>query len=67
MVSDWCVPLLRQIRLWQMGEVMPRNLAAHLESCGVLPALYASPWFLTIFSNEFPISFVGRLDPAHCA
>jgi hypothetical protein len=44
-----------------MGQLMPARLLTHLESHGVLTALFASSWFLTLFASEFPLSFVGRL------
>eukprot|EP00873_Tetraselmis_striata_P007410 jgi/Tetstr1/427674/TSEL_017799.t1 len=50
-----------QVRLWQMGQLMPAALVEHLEQHGVLTALYASAWFLTLFASEMPLSFVGRM------
>jgi hypothetical protein len=37
------------------------NLRAHLDAHGAVPVLYASQWFLTVFSCPFPVSFACRL------
>lgn len=50
-----------QVRLWQLGKLLPDRLAAHLESHAVLPVLYASAWFMTCFASDFPISFAARV------
>ena len=54
--------LLRfQARLWQIGKVLPPDLALHLESNAVLPVLYASSWLLTAFSADFPLFWSSRV------
>jgi len=50
-----------QVRLWQLGKLMPPRLAAHLECHAVLPVLYASGWLLTCFAADFPLSFASRV------
>ncbi len=54
-------PALAQVRLWQLGKLLPDQLATHLESHAVLPVLYASSWFLTCFASDFPIQFAARV------
>lgn len=53
-----------QLRLWQLERLLrercPR-LAAHLASFGIGPVLYASAWFLTLFSTEYPLRFASRV------
>ena len=53
--------LHRQARLWQIGKVLPADLALHLESHSVLPVLYASSWLLTAFSADFPLFWSSRV------
>ncbi len=50
-----------QVRLWQVGRLMPPKLAAHLEERGCLPVLYMSAWLLTVFASAFPLSFASRV------
>lgn len=50
-----------QVRLWQLGKLLPAQLAEHLESLAVLPVLYASAWLLTCFGSDFPIGFAARV------
>lgn len=45
---------------WLMERLMP-NLKQHLEDYGAVPVLYASQWFLTIFSCPFPATFSCRV------
>jgi len=52
---------LLQVRLWQLGRLMPPRLSTHLENHAALPVLYASSWFLTSFSAEFPMHFAARV------
>jgi hypothetical protein len=54
----WNAP---QARLWQLGKLMPRHLARHLEEHCAIPVLYASSWLLTAFSSDFPIFFSSRV------
>lgn len=49
-----------QAHLWQLGRLMPPALCAHLESCGILPSLYAASWLMTCYSADFPTSFSAR-------
>ncbi|KAI3655970.1 hypothetical protein MP638_002308 [Amoeboaphelidium occidentale] len=55
---------LLQLRLWQFDkcllEYMPK-LHAHFEEEGIRSTMYASQWFLTLFSYRFPLDFVFRL------
>ncbi|KAK9820411.1 hypothetical protein WJX72_010036 [[Myrmecia] bisecta] len=50
-----------QVRLWQIGKLMPPQLAHHMEMHGALPVLYASSWLLTAFASDFPLSFASRV------
>eukprot|EP00887_Chlorella_sp_A99_P005325 scaffold1.g5325.t1 len=52
---------LLQVRLWQLGRLLPAQLSAHLEAHAVLPVLYASSWLLTCFASDFPIAFAARV------
>ncbi|KAJ2090170.1 hypothetical protein IW138_002802 [Coemansia sp. RSA 986] len=51
------------LRLYQFQalamEIAP-TLMAHLESHGVLPAMYVPSWFLSLFAYTMPLSFVLR-------
>ncbi|KAJ2845545.1 hypothetical protein GGI22_006523, partial [Coemansia erecta] len=51
------------LRLYQFQalamEIAPA-LMAHLESHGVLPAMYVPSWFLSLFAYTMPLSFVLR-------
>ena len=37
------------------------TLKRHLDEAGAVPVLYASQWFLSVFSCPFPVSFACRL------
>ncbi|XP_019854945.1 PREDICTED: TBC1 domain family member 1-like isoform X2 [Amphimedon queenslandica] len=53
-----------QIKLYQFSRLVHDSLPAlhvHLEDHDVTPFLYAAPWFLTLFSSQFPLNFVARL------
>lgn len=50
-----------QVRLWQMGKLLPGRLAAHLEAAGCLPVLYLPQWLLTAFASSYPLVFAARL------
>lgn len=50
-----------QARLWQVGRLLPRGLAQHMELQGALPVLYASSWLLTAFASDFPLFFASRV------
>ncbi|KAL0035338.1 hypothetical protein WJX77_001763 [Trebouxia sp. C0004] len=45
---------------WLMERLMP-ELKQHLEDYGAVPVLYASQWFLTIYSCPFPATFACRV------
>lgn len=45
---------------WLMERLMP-ELKQHLEDFGAVPVLYASQWFLTIYSCPFPATFACRV------
>ncbi|KAJ1720521.1 hypothetical protein LPJ53_004858 [Coemansia erecta] len=51
------------LRLWQFAE-LAREIApgvmAHLDGLGVVPAMYAPAWFLSLFAYTMPLSFVLR-------
>ncbi|KDD76275.1 Rab-GTPase-TBC domain-containing protein, partial [Helicosporidium sp. ATCC 50920] len=50
-----------QVRLWQLGALLPPDLGAHMDAAGALPVLYASSWLLTCFAADFPRSFAARV------
>lgn len=53
-----------QLALRRLGKLIHRrhpHLGQHLEAHGVAPLLYASPWFLSLFSNTYPQSFSARI------
>lgn len=53
-----------QIAMYQLARLMRDkypDLYEHLESLEVTPALYAAPWFITLFSSTFSIGFVARV------
>ena len=50
-----------QILMWlQLHDLLP-DVHAHLEEHGVDPFLYATPWFLTVFSSTFSLRFSSRI------
>ena len=57
--SPLLVPL--QVKLWQVGRLLPPKLAAHMEESGCLPVLYMSAWLLTVFASAFPLAFASRV------
>lgn len=51
-----------QGRLCQLQRLLPAEVGAHLEAVGASPALYAAPWFLTLFASDpFPVGVGARL------
>ncbi len=50
-----------QARLWQLGKIMPRHLARHMDQHCAIPVLYASSWLLTAFASDFPVFFSSRV------
>jgi hypothetical protein len=53
-----------QIRLYQLSrllhDILP-TLHSHLGIHEITPFYYAAPWFLTLFSSQYPIAFVARV------
>ncbi|XP_025087952.1 TBC1 domain family member 4-like isoform X3 [Pomacea canaliculata] len=52
-----------QIKLYQLMRLIhdqDRELYSHFEAYEIAPALYATPWFLTLFASQFPLGFVAR-------
>ena len=53
-----------QVQLYQMARLLRdlhRDLYEHMEENDISPALYAAPWFLTLFASQFPLGFVVRV------
>ncbi|KAL8624029.1 hypothetical protein ACOMHN_041619 [Nucella lapillus] len=53
-----------QMKLYQMVRLLFTHDAAvffHLHKHEVAPALYATPWFLTLFASQYPLCFVARV------
>ncbi|KAF0291004.1 TBC1 domain family member 1 [Amphibalanus amphitrite] len=53
-----------QIQMYQFSRLVHdhhSDLYAHLEKYEVSPMLYATPWFLTLFSSQYPIGFSARV------
>lgn len=38
-----------------------KDLYNHFEEHEIAPALYATPWFLTLFASQFTLGFVARV------
>lgn len=56
-----------QVQLYQLCRLLhsrQRALYTHLDQFDIAPALYAAPWFLTLFASQFPLGFVSRLFDA---
>ncbi|XP_072554014.1 TBC1 domain family member 1-like isoform X2 [Paramormyrops kingsleyae] len=56
--------IILQIQMYQLSRLLHdyhRELYCHLENHNIGPSLYATPWFLTIFSSHFPLGFVARV------
>ncbi|KAI8915064.1 hypothetical protein BC831DRAFT_487980 [Entophlyctis helioformis] len=52
------------LALYQHSEllkILSPTLEAHLGSCGITATMYASQWFLTLFSYNFPLELATRL------
>lgn len=43
------------------GDMQMPQLAAHMEEEGVLPTMYCSQWFLTLFAYTLPIDHLLRV------
>ncbi|XP_041857743.1 TBC1 domain family member 4 isoform X3 [Melanotaenia boesemani] len=53
-----------QIQMYQLSRLLHdyhRDLYNHFEEHEICPSLYAAPWFLTLFSSQFPLGFVSRI------
>ncbi|XP_076446262.1 TBC1 domain family member 1-like [Babylonia areolata] len=53
-----------QMKLYQMVRLLhdhDSEVWRRLEQHEVVPALYATPWFLTLFASQFPLCFVARV------
>ncbi|KAI8333632.1 rab-GTPase-TBC domain-containing protein, partial [Chlamydoabsidia padenii] len=53
-----------QLRLYQFSSLLEEHLptlAAHLDKHSIHPAMYASPWFLTLFAYVYPMELVTRI------
>lgn len=53
-----------QVQLYQLYRLVHdhyRDLYQHFEKHDISPALFAAPWFLTLFASQFPLGFVSRL------
>lgn len=53
-----------QLQLYQLSRLlrdyMP-DLYEWLDEKDISPTLYAAPWFLTVFSSQFPLGFVAKI------
>lgn len=52
------------LKLYQFERLIEDRLETvhtHLKRQGVLPSMYASQWFLTLFAYKFPLSLVERV------
>jgi len=53
-----------QVNLFVFSKLLANKLPAlhrHFESEGVSVSMFATPWYMTIFSNSFPFDFVTRV------
>ncbi|XP_076467921.1 TBC1 domain family member 1-like isoform X2 [Babylonia areolata] len=53
-----------QVKLYQLMRLIHdhyKDLYTHFETHEIAPALYATPWFLTLFASQFPLGFVARV------
>ncbi|OQR68136.1 TBC1 domain family member 4-like [Tropilaelaps mercedesae] len=48
-------------QLWRLLHDIHNDLYIHLERFEMEPALYATPWFLTLFASHFPMELVVRI------
>uniref|UniRef100_UPI0035901CD4 TBC1 domain family member 1-like isoform X1 n=1 Tax=Myxine glutinosa TaxID=7769 RepID=UPI0035901CD4 len=58
-----------QVQMYQLSRLLHdqhRDLHDHLEALDIGPSLYAAPWFLTLFSSQFPLGFVARIFDFVC-
>lgn len=58
--------VLQHVLSGLLAKVLPR-LSAHFHAAGIHPTMYASQWFLTMFSYSYPFPFCVRvLDAFLC-
>ncbi|KAL8573379.1 hypothetical protein ACOMHN_032394 [Nucella lapillus] len=53
-----------QVKLYQLMRLIHdhyKDLYTHFEAHEIAPALYATPWFLTLFASQFTLGFVARV------
>ena len=53
-----------QLRLYQLDRLIESNfpdLHVHFQDCGLESHMYASQWFLTVFTAKFPLYLVFRV------
>lgn len=50
-----------QVQLSQLDELMPLQLAEHLEDVGCPPDCYARPWLKCAFAPAFPLDFTRQV------
>ncbi len=53
-----------QLRLYQLDRLIEANLTdlhVHMQQCGIESHMYASQWFLTVFTAKFPLFLVFRV------
>ena len=53
-----------QLRLYQLDRLIETNMPdlwQHFVDCGVESHMYASQWFLTVFTAKFPLFLVFRV------
>ena len=53
-----------QLRLYQLDRLIEANfpdLHVHFQDCGLESHMYASQWFLTVFTAKFPLYLVFRV------
>ena len=50
--------------MYQLSRLLSdqeQELYEFLESNGITPVLYLTPWFLTLFASNFPLNFAVRV------
>lgn len=63
--KQYCPSMMAlQVKLYQLMRLIHdhfKDLYNHFEMYEIAPALYATPWFLTLFASQFPLGFVARV------
>lgn len=59
--ADMCGLQVKMYQLTRLIHDQDSDIQLLLDYNDVLPTLYAAPWFLTIFSSQFPIGFAVRI------